>query len=103
MVYELSYLPIAIKDIEGIALYISDTLKAPKAAADFINILDHSIMRLQKFPYSCRIYSTIRPLEYEYRLLPVNNYIVFYTVLEEEKIVEIRRVLYSKMNLMKIV
>lgn len=95
--YKLKYLPLALKDLRDITSYISDTLKAPKAAMDLIDELDRSISRLQQFPYSCRVYQPVLSLEAEYRMLPVKNYLVFYVVNENK--VEIHRIVYAKMNL----
>lgn len=99
--YEIRYLPLARKDLIDITIYISDHLKAPKAAMDLLNALDESISRLEQFPYSCKVYQPIRELENEYRLLPVKNYAVFYVV--KEKVVEIHRVVYAKMDLTRII
>jgi toxin ParE1/3/4 len=99
--YEIRYLPLAMKDLTDITTYIADHLKAPKAAMDLLNDLDKSISRLEQFPYSCKVYQPIRELENEYRLLPVKNYAVFYVV--KEKVVEIHRVVYAKMDLKKII
>ncbi|MCT2536707.1 type II toxin-antitoxin system RelE/ParE family toxin [Aquibacillus koreensis] len=98
--YELQYLPLALKDLRGITDYITDTVRDPEAAMDFLNALNDSISMLQQFPYSYRIYQSIQPLESEYRLLPVKNYVVFYIVKEE--VVEIHRVVYGKMDLTKV-
>lgn len=99
--YEIKYLPLARKDLSDITAYIADHLKAPKAALDLLNALDESISRLEQFPYSCKVYQPIRELENEYRLLPVKNYAIFYVV--KEKVVEIHRVVYAKMDLTKII
>ena len=99
--YEIRYLPLARKDLADIATYIADHLKASKAAMDLLNDLDKSISGLKQFPYSCKVYQTIKVLENEYRLLPVKNYAVFYVV--KEKVVEIHRVIYAKMDLTKII
>lgn len=99
--YEIRYLPLARKDLSDITAYIAEHLKAPKAALDLLNALDESISRLEQFPYSCKVYQPIKELETEYRLLPVKNYAVFYVV--KEKVVEIHRVIYAKMDLTKII
>jgi plasmid stabilization system protein ParE len=99
--YKLSYLPIAQQDIAAAALYISECLKSPQAALDLIDALDSAISWLKEFPYSCRVYQPAKSLEREYRILPVRNYVVFYTVGEQEKIVEICRVIYAKRDLDK--
>lgn len=63
--YEVKYLPLAKKDLINIIDYITDTLKAPKAAMDLVNALDTSISRLAQFPYSCRVYQPVKSLETE--------------------------------------
>jgi plasmid stabilization system protein ParE len=99
--YKLRYLPSARKDISEIVLYIAQHLKAAKAAADLVDALDKSIKRLEKFPYSCKVYQAAIALDEEYRMLPVKNYAVFYVV--KDNIVEIQRVIYCKMDIENII
>ena len=94
--YKTIYLPIAREDIEKAVLYIAEHLKAEKAALDLLDSLDTAIGRLAEFPYAHRLYSKTADFSNEYRILPVKNYLVFYTIDEEQKIVEIYRVLYAK-------
>jgi len=101
--YEIVYLPIAKQDITDIILYISDQLNTPKAAMDLLDAFDHSISMLSEFPYTHKIYRPLRALAEEYRMLPVKNYAVFYTVREQEKVVEIQRVIYARMDLTKLI
>ncbi|WP_348980773.1 type II toxin-antitoxin system RelE/ParE family toxin [Thermincola potens] len=54
------------------------------------------------FPYAHKIYRPIKPLGEDYRMLIVKNYAVFYVVREEEKIVEVHRIIYAKMDLTKL-
>lgn len=100
--YEIIFFPIAKQDITDIILYISDQLNAPKAAMDLLEALEHSISLLRDFPYAHKIYRPIKPLGEDYRMLIVKNYAVFYVVREEEKIVEVHRVIYAKMDLTKL-
>lgn len=100
--YDIEYLPIARQDITAILLYISGQLKAPQSALDLLDAFDHSISLLREFPYAHKVYRPIKPLEEEYRLLPVRSYGIFYTINEMKKIVEIRRVLYAKMDFTQI-
>lgn len=99
--HKLKYLPLALRDLGDITDYIANNLKAPKAAMDLIDALDNSISRLQQFPLSCKVYQAIKPLEAEYRIMPVQNYLVFYVVAEQE--IEIHRIIYAKMNLEKLI
>jgi len=101
--YKISYLPTARQDIFSIITYISEFLKADKAALDLLDEFDHAIALLKDFPYAHPVYRAVKSLEAEYRLLPVKNYAVFYVVQEREKQVEIRRILYAKMDLDKII
>jgi toxin ParE1/3/4 len=95
--YKLKYLPLAQKDLSDIISYIVDNLKAPKAARDLLDAFEESIIRLQQFPYSCKVYQPIEPLEVEYRMMPVKNYLIFYIV--TENVVEIQRIIYAKMDI----
>ena len=101
--YQLSYLPISKKDIEGIILYISETLKSPATALHLLNSFETAVKTLKNFPYSHEVYRLSNQLDKEYRYIPVKSYIIFYTVLENEKKVEIQRVLYGKMDFNKII
>ena len=100
--YELDFLPVAKRDINEIILYISDTLDAPQAALVLLDALESSAQHLKEFPYICRLYDIGMPLKFEYRALPVKNYLVFYVVLEDKKTVEIHRVIYAKRDMSKI-
>lgn len=99
--YKLKYIPLAQKDLRDIISYIADNLKAPDAAMDLVDELESSISCLQQFPYTYKVYQLIAELEVEYRMLPVNNYLVFYVVAEYE--VEIYRIIYAKMDIKNII
>lgn len=101
IMYKLKYLPLARKDLKDITSYIAGKLKATNAAMDLLNTFEHSICRLQQFPYSCKVYQPMEPLEAEYRMLPVKNYLVFYVVTDQE--VEIRRIIYAKMDIQNLI
>lgn len=101
--YELSYMPISKKDIENIIFYISEILKSPTTALRLLDSFEVALEPLKHFPYSHEIYRLSNRLDKEYRYITVKNYIIFYTVLENEKKVEIQRVLYGKMDFNKII
>ena len=100
--YKITYLPVARKDIENTILYIVKTLNAPAAANNLLSEINKALSQIQHFPYSYKVFHILFKTEYEYRILPVKNYLLFYIVKEDEKIIEIHRMIYSKMNLTKI-
>jgi plasmid stabilization system protein ParE len=99
MRYSLEYLPIAEKDIRGIALYIACELSAPVAAANLIGEIRKKANNLRDMPHISREYHGDPRNETLYRVMPVKNYLVFYTVCDESNTVEIHRVLYARMDL----
>lgn len=99
MQYNIVYTRLAKNDIKEAESYISATLKNPKAALDIVIALEKAIKNLEEFPYSHRVYVPHRLLEGEYRFIPVKNYLIFYTVDEEKKTVEISRVIYAKRDI----
>lgn len=101
--YEIIYLLIAKQDITDIILYISDQLIAPKAAMDLLDALEHSVSLLRDFPYAHKLYRPIKLLGEDFRMFVVKNYAVFYVVREAEKIVEVHRVIYAKLDLAKLI
>ena len=99
--YKLRYLSLAQKDLESITGYITDTLKAPQAALEFVDAVEKELDQLREYPYSCRVYQSIKPVDTEYRVLKVKNYLVFYVVLDD--IVEVHRVVYGRRNLAQVI
>lgn len=96
MVFRLEYLPIARRDMVEIVQYISRELYNPSAAAKLATEFIESTDRLSQYPYSNKIYTPIRPLEHEYRKLLVQNYIMFYWIDEQRKVITIARVVYAR-------
>ena len=94
--YHVEFLPSARQDLVGIARYIGRELCNPDAANRLADRLISSADALCNFPYAHPVYIPVRPLQYEYRKLPVQNYLIFYWVEEENKKVVIARVVYGK-------
>jgi addiction module RelE/StbE family toxin len=101
MEYVIKYLPVAKMDLLEIVDYISRNLDSPKTALNFIDEIEKKIMDLKANPYSHRLYRPSKPIDTEYRLLNVKNYLVFYVVVDN--IVEIHRIIYNKRDLSKII
>lgn len=95
MMYKIEYLPVAQRDLLDIVRYIKNDLNNVIVAKQFFNEVLEYIDKLQDFPYSYPVYIPLQPLTYEYRKLIVKNYLVFYRVDEENKIVTISRIIYG--------
>ncbi len=100
--YKLDFLPIARQDLIDIVTYISDELKNNIAAMKLAEKFTTSVEKLIDFPYSCPIHVPIKPLNFEYRKLIVDNYIMFYWVDEAKKTVTVARVIYGKRDYEKL-
>ncbi len=101
MEYKITLLPSAYEDIDKIFEYICNVLQNPQAAVSLINKIYKETDPLKTLPYIGAEIDIDISLKYTYRKLHVENYIVFYIVNEEEKSVDIIRVLYGKSNYIK--
>lgn len=85
-----------------IVRYISRDLKNPAAAEHLAVELIGAAESVLDFPYATPAYQPIRPLKHEYRKILVQNYLIFYWVDEEKKLVTAARVLYARRNIDKL-
>ena len=92
--FELSYLSAAVSDLEEIITYIR--VDSPKAAFKMVEKINDSISKLQYFPESGTVPRDKRLKKLGYRIIVVDNYLVFYTI--KDNVVEIRRVRHGMRN-----
>jgi toxin ParE1/3/4 len=93
-VYKIQYLPLALDDLKDIIRYIAHTLESPQAAENLLSKIDKEIQRTADNPFRCHLYAAPEKLKYEYRVLHIDSYSVFYEV-EKDKI-EIHRIIHSR-------
>jgi len=62
--------------------------------------IDRGVKKVAENPFRCHLYAPLEKLKYEYRVLNIDNYSLFYEA-EKEKI-EIHRVLYSRRDTLRI-
>ena len=94
--YKLEYLPVALKDMLEIVRYISQELQNPDAAGRLAEEMVNAAESVLTFPYAPPAYQPIRPVKHEYRKILVQNFLMFYWVDEEKKLVTVARVVYAK-------
>lgn len=100
--YKLRYIPLFYEDFNEILTYIRDELKNPDAASKLIDLVEAAILERLTSPESFGKYHSVRERKYPYYKIRIKNFTVFYVVIEMtpgEKIMEVRRIIYSARKL----
>lgn len=90
--YKIVYLPIAQKDLTEILEYIQ--VDNPSATLELLNQIDQAVTNLELFPLMGQVPKDSRLQLLNYRMLIVENYLIFYIVTGHT--IEIRRILHGK-------
>ena len=93
MIYSVNISAQADRDIRAIYEYIALTLMSPENANAQLSRLEDRINKLDNLPKRFPKYKN------EIRFMPVDNYLVFYTVDDVSKNVSVLRVMYGKRNI----
>lgn len=99
--YRLSYLPLFYSDLDEKVTYIAGKLKNPKAANDLLDKVESAIMERLPVAESFEPYHSVRERRYPYYRIYVDNYIIYYVVIDDDPndlIMEVRRFLYNGQN-----
>lgn len=97
--YRIIYSPLAADDLRSIYTYITNTLKAKLAATNQVNAIRKAIRALDIMPERFPIYESKSLKAITFHKLPVNNYVIFYMVDNENHIVNIVRIFYGGMDI----
>ena len=87
-----------LDEFEEICDYISNKLKNIDASNRLREKVIYNILLLENSPRMCNEIEKADRTERQYRRLVVNNYVILYTIDEEEKIVYIAHIYYSGRN-----
>ena len=88
----------AENDLRDILHYIATQLLEPQTALEMLNFIEAEVNTLSFMPQRQPLIRDKRLAKLGYRLLPVKNYLVFYSINEEEQMVNIERILYKRRN-----
>jgi len=91
-------LPKAKEDLENIFSYIAIELVNPEAASNLIDKFETKFNELLLFPLSYPLIKSKLFFQIDLRKCIVQNYIIVYFYNEIEKLVEIIRVIYAKVD-----
>lgn len=86
----------AENDLRDIVRYISAQLSAPMTALKMMDTLQEVITGLKVIPQKFPPVADERLAMLGYRKLLVKNYIVFFTIDEKSKVVDVERILYAR-------
>lgn len=86
----------AENDLRDIVRYISAQLSAPMTALKMMDTIEEAITGLAVMPQKCPPVNDERLAMLGYRKLLVKNYIVFFTIDEKPKVVDVERILYAR-------
>lgn len=95
--YELQYLPLFYDDLLATVKYLSEVLHNPKAANKLIDDVENAILNRLPNAEAFEPFHSLKERRYPYYRIYVNNYIVYYVVIEH-RIMEVRRFLYVGRN-----
>ena len=95
MIYEVTTTEQAESDLRGIYEYIAFELLSPDNAAGQLDRLEEHIIGLETFPEKFRAYEKEPWKSRGLRVMPVDNYRVFYIPDKDVGIVTVIRVMYN--------
>jgi plasmid stabilization system protein ParE len=86
----------AENDLRDIVRYISAQLLAPMTAAKMMDAIEAAIAGLVDMPQKFPLVTDERLASMGYRKFIVKSYMVFYTIDEKSKVVDIIRIVYAR-------
>lgn len=104
--YRLQYLPLFYEDLEEKITYIAVELGNSQAANDLLDKTENAILERLPIAESFELYHSVRERKYPYYRIYVDNFIIYYVVINDDPndlIMEVRRFLYKGQNQRKLV
>lgn len=89
----------ANEDIKEIYEYIANILCEKEIASNTVSLFEKNILSLSEMPGRCRIYESEPWQSRGVHVMSVKNYLIFYVINEEEKTVNILRILYGSRDI----
>lgn len=102
MIFDVQITSHAERDLRQIFEYIYNELQSPINANNQLDRLEDRITRLDQMPFRYRLYEREPWKSRGLRVMPVDNYLVFYIPDEQTQIVNVVRVMYGGRNVTEI-
>ena len=98
MSYKIVYTEGSEQDLLNIYRYIAMDLLVPETAKNQIGRIMKAVNELESLPFRHKRYHDEPWHSKGLRVLPVDNYLVFYTVIEDDEKVVVLRIMYAGRN-----
>lgn len=98
MKYKITYLPLALDNLQGIGEYITYNFYSPAAAKRLVHKIRTRIRNLRGNPYLYRAYEHEPYKSRGIRYFPVDDYIVYYRVDEQAQTVYILKICHGSQS-----
>lgn len=92
----------AENDLRAIVRYIASQLSAPISALHMMELFEEAMAALSDMPQCCPLVTDELLSQMGYRKLTVKNYVVFFSIDEKNKVVDIERILYGRRDWLRI-
>lgn len=99
--YKVIVTSTAAREINRIYEYIAEDLHAEKAAKDLMRNLEDNLLKLKEMPQIYTKIEKVDDLKRNYRRIAIKNFVVLYTIDEDNKITYISHMYYGKRNYLK--
>ena len=98
MSYEVCESSHAAIDLDLIIRYLVDTLKSPTAASRVLDEYENLVSTLEETPTAYPLVQDDLLAFAGYHWAPISSYMVFFTIDEEEKRVDLHRIVHGSRN-----
>ncbi len=95
MTYQVTLTPQAQTDLKEIFKYIAFDLQSVQNAAGQLDRLEKALASLEQMPERYRVYDKPKWRERNLRIMPVDNYLVFYIPKHDNGTVTVLRIMYG--------
>lgn len=96
--YEIVFTNDCIREMDYIYNYISSKLYAEKSSKELMKNVQEAIEKLKNMPRIHMVIKKHNEVELEYRRIVIGNYVIVYTISEEERIIYVVHMYYGGSN-----
>jgi len=100
--YRVDVSEVAENDLEDIVRYIASQFSAPVTALRMMDLFEVAMASLAEMPQRFSLLNDERLSQMGYRKLAVNNYLMFFSIDEQSKVVDVERILYARRDWLQI-